>query len=141
MFIIITLGILFFALAIVLGILNFQALKTAKLNYLNALARLKEDPANASLRQETLSLGRAYANLTRNKKGQTLFDEMALMNDINAACASTQHVVQANALPVSALPVSGDIEGRLNALTNLKNKGLIDADDFSRRKQEIISQI
>src|SRR5713101_238931 len=64
-----------------------KALDKAKHDYQDSLSKLKAVPANADLRQKTLHLGRIYSNLTRKKKGVTLFDEVALMNDINAACA------------------------------------------------------
>jgi hypothetical protein len=107
----------------------------ARQQYQQALARLKKDPGNADLRQQTLALGRVYSNLMRDKKGNTLFDEVALMNDINAACAATQQ-----ALPTVA-PSSSDLEGRLRRLQDLKAKGLIDDADYATRKAEIMSQI
>jgi hypothetical protein len=62
--------------------------EVARVDYEAALARLKLDPIDATLRQETLRLGRIYSNLSRHRTGVTVFDEIALMNDINAACAA-----------------------------------------------------
>jgi hypothetical protein len=106
----------------------------ARINYRSSLGELKKSPANADLRQRALELGRIYSNLMRDKKGNTVFDEVALMNDINAACAATQQVVSAQ------LP-SGDIEERLRRLQELKDKGLIDNADHAKRKAELIAQI
>ena len=106
----------------------------ARQQYQQSLDRLKRNPGNADLRQQTLALGRIYSNIMRDKKGNTLFDEVALMNDINAACAATQQ-----ALPNAA--ASGDLENRLRKLQELKAKGLIDDNDYAKRKAEIISQI
>jgi hypothetical protein len=58
--------------------------------YLGALDDLKDDPDNPDARQEALRLGREYAALTRELQGlggHTIFDEVALMNDLNAAGA------------------------------------------------------
>src|SRR5690348_9095785 len=59
----------------------------AKKKYLHNLEMLKQDPNNPDLRQATLAMGRYYSNLMRDSKGHTTFDELALKNDIDAACA------------------------------------------------------
>lgn len=68
-------------------LLTIEDRKKAKQEYENALLKLKDDPNNPDLRLETLRLGRLYSDLTRDAKGRSLFDEVAMMNDINAACA------------------------------------------------------
>ena len=77
---------LLFAVPIVIGVFvmvyQFNARSEAKQAYLESLEKLKRDPENPDLREQTLALGRAYA-----RKGVPGFDEVALMNDINAACA------------------------------------------------------
>lgn len=106
----------------------------ARVAYQSSLEELKRSPANADLRQRTLELGRFYSNLMRDQKGNTLFDEVALMNDINAACAATLQVV-------TAQPPSGDLEERLRTLKGLKDKGLIDDAEYAKRKAELLAQI
>jgi hypothetical protein len=108
--------------------------KEIRQQYQGSLSSLKKNPGNANLRQETLRLGRAYSNLMRDKEGNTVFDEVALMNDINAACAATQHAI-ATSMP------SGDIEARLRKLKELKSKNLIDDKDYQKRKGELMAQI
>ena len=88
----------------------------ARARYLASLEALKAKPTDANLKQETLALGRAYSSLTRDQKGQTLFDEVALMNDINAACAAATTVELAH----KPLPVAETIEGRLEQLSALR---------------------
>lgn len=66
----------------------------AKKVYLQSLSDLKRMPTNATLKQRTLTLGRAYGKLTRDKKGHAAFDEAALMRDIHAAC-NAQHTAPA----------------------------------------------
>src|SRR5687767_4985826 len=56
--------------------------------YEHNLARLKEDPTNPELKRRTVTLGRAYSSLTRNKQGVAAYDEVALSNDISLACAA-----------------------------------------------------
>jgi uncharacterized membrane protein YccC len=115
-----------------------RAKKEAREAYQRSLANLKADPRNADLRQQTLALGRAYSNLMRDKKGQSLFDEVALMNDINAACAGASE--RALDVQVAAPPVN-DIEARLQKLLSLKERNLIDEDEYSSRRKEILESI
>jgi hypothetical protein len=117
---------------------NKQAkeLAQAKEAYQRSLARLKSNPTNADLRQKTLELGRAYSNLTRKRKGVTVFDEVALMNDINAACAGA--TVIAHEGRSSSKP---SIEERLIRLSDLRSKGLIDEQEYNSRRQKILDEI
>lgn len=82
-------AILVVVAAIIAAINHQNALAAALAAYRNCLERLKADPNNPELRQEALQLGRAYSNLTRNKEGITVYDEVALKNDIDAACAGS----------------------------------------------------
>ena len=107
-----------------------------------ALRLIKRNPTNADYKEHALHLGRAYCNLSRNLKGQggvTIYDEVALMNDINAACASTQHAVHAQAPAPVAQQESH--ESRLRRLNDLYDQKLIDEQAYLRRKQEIINSI
>ena len=114
-----------------------RALNDAHTAYQNSLKELKSDPRNADLRQRTLNLGRAYSNLTRNKSGVTVYDEMALMNDINAACAAAGGSVSKPATPDSA----SSIESRLAKLADLKSKSLINEDEYNSRRQKILDEV
>ena len=108
--------------------------------YNGSLNLLKQDPANSDMRQKTLSLGRAYSTLMRDKKGNTVFDEVALMNDIGAACASTQNAVHSPPR-TSVVAAVESAESRLEKLQSLRDKGLIEDQDFQRRKAEILDSI
>ena len=57
-----------------------QILAEARATYQDSLTKLKADPTNS--------------NLTRNNKGVTVFDEVALANDINAACGGTTRLAE-----------------------------------------------
>ncbi|MFO0848639.1 MAG: adenylate/guanylate cyclase domain-containing protein [Gemmataceae bacterium] len=61
---------------------KLRASSAAKHVYLEALERLKHDPQNPELREQTLVAGRTYARIPVSN-----FDEAMLINDINAACA------------------------------------------------------
>ncbi len=117
---------------------NKQAkeLAQAKDAYQSSLVKLKSNPTNADLRQRTLELGRAYSNLTRNKSGVTVFDEIALMNDINAACAGATVVSQP-----SKSASKTTIEERLAKLSDLRSKGLIDEQEYTSRRQKILDEV
>ena len=123
-------------IAVVMAIGQNKARERARVAYLNALARLKRDPGNPDLREETLRLGRAYSNLTR-QRGVTLFDEVALSNDINAACAG---VFREERSTTRQLP-KPSVEARLAHLAELKAKGLIDESEYSARRLEILREI
>ncbi|WP_167369442.1 SHOCT domain-containing protein [Pandoraea pulmonicola] len=111
--------------------------EAAHQRYISSLDELKRNPTNADIKQKTLALGRHYSNLTRDKKGNTLFDEVALMNDINAACAGAVHTGQA---PTAAgSPVA--VEDRIRKLKDLHEKGLISPEDFQKRRDEILASI
>ena len=129
----------FVVIAVVVAMSAEKAKRQAKEAYEASLQKLKSDPSNSDLRQRTLALGRAYSSLMRDKKGQTVFDEVALMNDINAACAGALQITQARA-PSSAAD-GESIESRLRKLQALRETGLIDDDDFARRKREIMDLI
>jgi hypothetical protein len=111
--------------------------KEAHAQYIASLNALKAKPTDADLKQRTLALGRSYSNLTRNKKGQTVFDEVALMNDINAACAAASDGSFANRTPSG----QSTVEGRLEKLASLHSRGLIDDADFAARKKAILDEL
>lgn len=75
-----------------------QEVDRARAAYQESLSALKARPSSADLRQRTLDLGRQYSNLTRNRRGVTVYDEMALMNDINAATAGATASAAARAV-------------------------------------------
>ena len=86
------------------GKAKLRRIEEARLEYLSSLEALKHAPADPNLKGETLRLGRRYSNLTRERKGVALFDEVALMNDINAASAAAMaqpsHFVPPKTTPV-----------------------------------------
>jgi hypothetical protein len=113
-----------------------KALEDARKAYQDSLVYLKRHPTNAEVRQGTLEYGRRYSNLTRNRKGVTIFDEVALMNDINAACGGTTTIAENKKAPQVQT-----IEGRLQKLAELKDKGLIDDQEYSTRRQKILDEV
>jgi hypothetical protein len=113
-----------------------EDLEAARSAYHESVNKLKQNPTNADLRQTTLALGRIYSNHTRSRKGVTLFDEVALMNDINAACAGAANIHE------SRLPKPDEaIALRLEKLAELQAKGLIDDDEYSARREKILDEI
>lgn len=128
------------AYGIYIGIKKSKEQEAAKQRYLQSLADLKQSPTDADLKQHALALGRAYSNLTRDKKGVALFDEVALMNDINAACAGATKHWGSDAQP-SPSSSGESIEARLRTLTTLKEKGLIESVEYDKRRAEILGSI
>ena len=103
--------------------------------YFDALRRLKANPTSADLRESTLQLGRTYSNLTRNKSGVTVYDEVALSNDINAVCAGATILVDNKSAQ------SRTIESRLQRLAELKSKDLIDEQEYATRRKKILDEV
>lgn len=128
----------FVVIGVLVAISKARARERARRAYQDALHRLKRDPTNANLRQETLALGRKYANLMRDRRGANLFDEFALSNDISAACAAAARPPEARR-EVAAPQRS--VEIRLADLASLKAKGLIDESEFSSRRREILKDV
>jgi len=111
-----------------------RALAEAHTAYQDALKALKANPTGSDLRQRALTLGRAYANLTRDKKGVTVYDEMAVMNDLSAATAGATTAVTP---PVA----TSSVEDRLKALDALRAKGVVSEQEFTARRQKILDEL
>ena len=104
-----------------------QRRRATLIAYQTALGNLKADPTNADLKQRALALGRAYARLTREQKAVTIFDEMALSNDISAATAGAGRTLSA--------------EDRLQALDTLRAKGLVSDAEYTQKRQKLIDEM
>ena len=109
----------------------------AQMAYQDHLKALQDDPSNPNLRMRTLELGRIYSNMTRNKKGVTLFDEVALMNDINAACAGANRNRNRNNTP----SVEPSLEERLERLKRLRDSNHITEEEYQRKKEQILDRL
>jgi hypothetical protein len=114
-----------------------KQLRNANDNYRGALNLLKQRPTDPELRQRALALGREYSNLTRNKKGVTIYDEVALSNDINAACAAA---VQVRPTAHLAAPVQS-VERRLMKLKALLESNVITEEEYRERRGRILDDV
>ncbi len=104
--------------------------------YQASLERLKEVPSDPHIREQTLHLGRNYAAYTRNAAGQdgvTLFDEVALANDIQAACAAAARVGKGTE--------ASNPEDRLEKLEVLRKKKLISDSEYAESRRRILSEL
>lgn len=108
----------------------FHDIAKAHAMYQDSLSALKADPTNADLRQRALSIGRAYSALTR-QSNVTIYDEMAVMNDISAASAGSG----------AAAPNRETIEARLLRLDDLHAKGLVNDQERNERRQKILDEL
>jgi hypothetical protein len=118
----------------------YHNMTQAEQRYLASLEQLKRDPHNPDLREQTLQYGRRYAQLVRNT--MKAFDEVALMNDINAACARAGSKVK--------VEQDGDdrrgreersIDRRLEELERLRRKAAITDDEYRSRRKAILDEI
>ena len=101
-----------------------KQLQHAFTSYRQSLELLKQQPNDPELRQKALGLGRYYSNLTRSNKGVTVYDEVALSNDINAACAGAGQAAREST-------ATRPIEERLDQLKALFEKGVIGEQEYS----------
>lgn len=102
--------------------------------YRNALDRLKTNPRDPGLREKALEQGRLHASWGRHVQGApgvTIFDEVALANDIQAACAAA----------VSGPADTGSMEARLEKLASLLSRGLISEAEHRERRMQILAEI
>jgi hypothetical protein len=129
---------------VVMGLIAFgksTAQQNAKNAYEKSLGDLTADPGNAALRKATLTLGRTYANLTRDQKGVTLFDEVALMNDINAACGAAAITTQTENSPHRQGNTGPSLHERLKRLEELKRQGLVNDGEYTSKRNELLAEI
>ena len=56
--------------------------------YQQALQQLRHNPGSSELRVQALAWGRSYYGLARKDGAPTIYDEMALANDLNASAGS-----------------------------------------------------
>jgi hypothetical protein len=128
-------------IAVVIQVVQAKAKSKAYEEYQEALSRLRRDPGDPHTREETLRLGREYSNLTQNRRGVTVFDEVALSNDIGAATAGAFKQARADSRAPAPVPESRSVEARLAKLVDLKSKGLIDESEYASRRSEILREI
>ncbi len=113
-----------------------QAIQRALKDYEAALLELKRTPTDSDIRQITLEFGREYAKLLRDNKQATVFDEVALMNDLNAIGGG--HVVSDT---LGKKPMDRGVEERLGTLEDLRSKKLISEEEYRKRREDILNQI
>jgi hypothetical protein len=106
--------------------------KRAYDDYQAALIRLKADPTNADHKQYALQAGRSYSAWTREQKAVTIFDEMALANDIAAATAGAT---------VSRATLASSVEDRMRTLEGLRTKGLVSDAEYAQKRQKLLDEM
>ena len=133
-------GIYIFGLLILAGVVVgwlYVKGKKIRLNeahraYREALEQLKQRPTDPDRRQQALRLGRAYADITRESKNATVYDEMAIKNDIDAVCAGAAEVAAARA----GGPASAAAE--IRKLTELLEEGILTPEEWQSAKRQIV---
>jgi hypothetical protein len=139
--------IFIFGALILIGVVIMSAVNKGKAKdaaqyaYQEALNDLKKHPTDPNKKQHALTLGRTYSNLTRNKQGVTIFDEMALMNDLNAATAGAPHTAQAVSAYAPAPSSATSPADRLRKLDDLKAQGLINDEEHAARRAKILEDL
>jgi hypothetical protein len=106
-----------------------QKIQSAKEDYDRSIERLRTAPATADLRQRALEYGREYSNLSRDSKGVAIFDEVAIHNDLSAACAATS---------VAVVSKPQSTRDKLAELQELAHSGLISPTEFESMRAEVL---
>lgn len=115
---------------------KYVTLRRGEQEYQESLHSLRQDPSNPDIKQAALAAGRAYAALTREREGFgiTVFDEVALSNDIQAACAAGHG-------PIASSAGSLTVEERLQRLQTLHLKGLLSAEEYQMKRSELLKAL
>jgi hypothetical protein len=113
-----------------------NALLNTRTAYEKALNDLRDRPTDPQLRQSALAAGRHYSSVSRENKGATIFDEVALKNDLDAATAGAV-TVAAPATPSPVIPVAD----RLRQLDGLRSQGLITDAEYQARRAKILEDV
>lgn len=113
-----------------------QVLQFARDAYDSSLQQLRERPNDSAARAQALELGRHYSNLTRSQSGVTVYDEVAIKNDIDAACAGT-----VQAAPSNVDSRGGRVRERLEELQRLLEAGLISRDEHDAARAKVLSEL
>jgi hypothetical protein len=114
-----------------------DALTNASNDYQVALVKLKSNLTDPDIKRRALEFGCAYAAMTREQNAVTVFDEIALSNDISTATAGAAAAPVLQSIPQPA-PVS--LSDRLRKLDELRKDGLITDIEYAARRQKIIDE-
>lgn len=113
-----------------------RRLQDAQETYRERLRLLRERPNDPDLKGKALEWGRYYADLTRQQKGVTLYDELAVANDIKEACTEAKNQKHAGA---SATPQPTQVQ-----LDNLRahfERGAITAQEYQSRRRKLLDEV
>jgi hypothetical protein len=116
-----------------------RQLRDAYDSYRNSLDLLKQNPNDPECREKALLLGRYYSSLTRGSKSVTVYDEVALANDIGAACAGAGQI-SSSAIDTPTI-ANQSIEQRLGRLKALLDSGAIDELEYRERRSKLLDEV
>jgi hypothetical protein len=108
--------------------------------YKCSLEILKSKPADPNLKEHTLRRGREYASITRKYKGTigvTIYDEVAIGNDISAPCAAAAIKPESKHAESSIQSVGDSLE----KLMWLYDQKLISEQEYNEKRKELLQKI
>lgn len=135
---------------------EIDPVEEAQFYYQQTLEQLKSNPYDPNIKQMALKLGRKYSSLTRDAAGAgksvTIYDEMALMNDLNAATAAANRLSPMPSQQYSQppggyghssgpLPPPTSVADRLRMLNDLRSQGLISDQEYTERRTKILGEL
>lgn len=114
---------------------RLEEIQEAEAAYRVALFALEVEPKNAERRRAALAAGREYARVMRENRGATLFDEMALMNDINAIAGQQVSAAAGQVAPQLSY------EERLARLQRLAAEGHLTKDEYVEKRKRLLDEL
>jgi hypothetical protein len=113
-----------------------EEIRKAEMWYREALRMLEEEPDSPERRKIALTTGREYARMVRESSGESLFDELALMNDINVIAGQ-----QVASPTTRKAPQPLSYEERLARLQRLAAEGHLTKDEYVEARKRLLSEL
>jgi hypothetical protein len=140
---------LLITLAILLCVISYirakereRLLRECLRQYELAIYQLKRKPDSSELRQSALDKGRILSRVISESGSTTVFDEVALKNDLDAATAAVHSKNLAEGVIILPDVVkSKSTKERLEELQILFFDGLITEQDYQSKRKSILDEI
>lgn len=115
--------------------------ETLDASYREALRLLEARPSDPALRRQALECGRELAAFCREDGSETVFDELALKNDLDAATASVNLDSAAPRRHSVGNRDQPSVENRLRKILELRDAGLITDSEYEARRGSILDSL
>lgn len=115
-----------------------KKIEETRSQYQDALSKLKKSPGNKDALQETVRLGKTYADLVQFDKRDP-FNKVTLLHDLNAARSGLPPLTSIN--EAGSELSSSPVEQQLTELEELHEKGLITKTEYHEKRLQVFDQL